>query len=128
ALPALVLPDENTIADDRAAIAPGDRVFLIIEDDPSFARILLDMAREKGFKGLVALRGDTGLATARSFKPDAITLDIELPAIGGWTIFDRLKHDPQTRHIPIHIISVSDERQRGMHLGALAFLQKPATP
>jgi HAMP domain-containing protein/CheY-like chemotaxis protein/signal transduction histidine kinase len=128
ALPRLELPDDSTIWDDRDAIEPGDRVVLIVEDDPSFARILLDMARERGFKGLVALRGDLGLEMARSYKPDAITLDLELPAIGGWTIFDRLKHDVQTRHIPIQIISVADERQRGMHLGALTFLQKPATP
>ena len=66
----------------------------------AFARILLEMARETGFKGVVALRGDTGLGLARVYKPDAITLDIDLPVIGGWTIVDRLKHDPKTRHIP----------------------------
>jgi CheY-like chemotaxis protein len=75
----------------------------------------------------VALRGDTGLALARAYKPDAITLDIDLPVLGGWTIFDRLKHDPKTRHIPIHIISVADERQRGLQMGAIAYLQKPVT-
>ncbi len=123
----LELIAEREVQDDRDTIQPGDRVFLIIEDDPNFARILLDMAREKGFKGIVALRGDSGLALARSFKPDAITLDIDLPVVAGWAIFDRLKHDPQTRHIPIHIISVADERQRGLHMGAIAYIQKPAT-
>jgi CheY-like chemotaxis protein len=102
-------------------------VLLIVEDDPGFARILLDTAREKGFKGLIALRGDVGLDLARQFKPDAITLDLQLPVIGGWTLLDRLKHDPATRHIPIHIISASDERQRGLQLGAIAYLQKPVT-
>jgi HAMP domain-containing protein/CheY-like chemotaxis protein/GAF domain-containing protein len=115
------------VPDDRAEIQPNDRVLLIVEDDPGFARILLDTAREKGFKGLIALRGDVGLELARQFKPDAITLDLQLPVVGGWTLLDRLKHDPATRHIPIHIISVADERQRGLQLGAIAYLQKPVT-
>src|SRR5262249_49798015 len=106
----LELLAESEVADDRDTIQPGDRVFLIVEDDPNFARILLDVAREKDFKGIVGLRGDTGLALARGFRPDAITLDIDLPVIGGWALFDQLKHDPQTRHIPIHIVSVADER------------------
>src|SRR4029078_943740 len=88
----LELLAESEIEDDRNNLQPADRVFLIVEDDASFARILLDMAREKGFKGIVALRGDTGLALARTFKPDAITLDIDLPVIGGWTVLCCLKH------------------------------------
>ncbi len=126
------LPETNghehvSIDDDQAQIAPGDRVLLIIEDDPSFARILLELAREKGFKGVVALQGDIGLAQARRLKPDAITLDIKLPVMDGWTLLDRLKHDAGTRHIPVHIISIEEERQRGLQLGALAYLQKPVS-
>jgi signal transduction histidine kinase/CheY-like chemotaxis protein/HAMP domain-containing protein len=118
----------NEVNDDREDVQPGDRVLLIIEDDVDFARILLDMAREKAFKAVVALRGDTGLALARRFKPDAITLDITLPIIDGWTVLDRLKHDPKTRHIPVHLISAADEaRGRGLRQGALAFLKKPVT-
>ena len=75
------------------------------------------MAREKGFKGVAATRGDVGLAMARHYQPDAITLDIELPEMDGWTVLDRLKHDPATRHIPVHIISVTEEAQRGLRLG-----------
>jgi CheY-like chemotaxis protein len=118
-------PLSSPISDDRDSIRPGDRVLLIIEDDINFARILLDMARKQGFKAIVALRSDIGLAIAREFKPDAITLDIRLPGMDGWTVLDRLKHDPSTRHIPVHILSVEEGQQRGLQLGALAYLQKP---
>ncbi|HEX9439333.1 MAG TPA: response regulator, partial [Roseiflexaceae bacterium] len=121
------LPWQSEVPDDRDKLQPGDRILLIIEDDAGFARILLDTAHEKGFKGIITLRGDTGLELAREFKPDAITLDLRLPVVGGWTLLDRLKHDPATRHIPIHIISVADERQRGLQLGAIAYLKKPVS-
>ena len=98
---------------------------LIVEDDVNFARILLDTGREQGFKGIVALQGDTGLALAQQFLPTAIMLDIGLPEMDGWTVLDRLKHDPQTRHIPVHIVSGLEERQRSLQLGAIAYLQKP---
>jgi CheY-like chemotaxis protein len=100
-------------------------VVLIIEDDLTFVSILMDMAREKGFKCLAATRGDVGVAMARHYQPDAITLDIELPVLDGWSVLDRLKHDPETRHIPVHIISMLDEAHRGMRLGAMAHLSKP---
>jgi CheY-like chemotaxis protein/signal transduction histidine kinase len=117
---------DGAIADDRDAIQPGDRVLLIIDDDPPFAKILLELARENGFRGVVALRGDTGLTLARELRPDAITLDLRLPVVDGWGILDRLKHDPRTRHIPVHLISAVEEgRQRGLRLGAMAYLQKP---
>jgi hypothetical protein len=118
---------QNEVNDDRETIEPGDRVLLIVEDDVAFARILLDLARSNGFKGIVALRGDVGLALARSWKPDAITLDLQLPIVDGWNVLDRLKHDPATRHIPVHIISVMDNRHRSLSQGAIAHLQKPVT-
>ena len=122
----LLAPSE--VADDRDEIEAGDRVLLIVEDDVKFARILLDMAHEKEFKALVALRGDTGLALAKKYKPDAVTLDIRLPEMDGWSVLDRLKHDPDTRHIPVHVISVEEERrQRALKEGAIAYLEKPVT-
>jgi HAMP domain-containing protein/CheY-like chemotaxis protein len=115
------------IADDRNTVGPNDRVLLIIDDDPRFVRVLLDMARDLGFKGLIAFQGDDGLELARRHKPDAIILDIQLPDTRGWTVLDRLKHDTSTRHIPVHIMSINDDLERGLQLGAFACLQKPVT-
>ncbi|WP_375504449.1 response regulator [uncultured Nostoc sp.] len=126
---AKVLPSlPNDIPDDREIIQPGDRILLIIEDDDKFARILLDMAREQGFKTIVALQSKQGLALAQQFKPDAIMLDIHMPEMDGWTVLDRLKHKPDTRHIPVHILSVDERQQRGLQLGAITYLQKPVSP
>jgi HAMP domain-containing protein/CheY-like chemotaxis protein len=115
----------SPIADDRNAIEDGDRPVLIIEDDIAFANILLDLAREKGFKGVVATTGQMALALATKFNPAAITLDIRLPDRDGWTILDRLKHDPKTRHIPVHIITVEEQRRRALRHGAFRHWLKP---
>jgi signal transduction histidine kinase/DNA-binding response OmpR family regulator/HAMP domain-containing protein len=119
-----ILAEDLVVEDDRGNIKPGDPVLLIIEDDVTFARILVDMARNNGLKAVVALRGATALSLAREFKPGAVTLDISLPDMVGWTILDRLKHDPATRHIPVHVISGDDNRRRGLALGAMTYLQK----
>jgi signal transduction histidine kinase/DNA-binding response OmpR family regulator/HAMP domain-containing protein len=111
--------------DDRHAITNGDRVVLIIEDDAMFASVLLELAREEGFKGLIAMDGASALALAHRYKPHAITLDIGLPDMDGWALLDLLKHDPRTRHVPIHVISVDDQRKRGLRAGAFGFLEKP---
>jgi CheY-like chemotaxis protein len=118
---------ENLAGDDRDQLQPGDKTMLIIEDDLSFARIVLEMVRERGFKGLVAANGASALALARKYKPAAITLDLQLADMDGRRLLDLLKRDATTRHIPVHIISVADEWQRGMQLGAIAHLQKPVT-
>ncbi|WP_017316046.1 HAMP domain-containing protein [Mastigocladopsis repens] len=118
-------PLTTPLIDDRGNIEEGDRVLLIVEDDVNFSRILLDMARQQEFKGIVAHSGSTGLALAQQFQPSAIILDIRLPGMDGWTVMDRLKHDPRTRHIPVHIMTVEEGRQRGLQLGAIAYLQKP---
>ena len=116
---------EIEVEDDRDVIAETDKVVLIIENDLPFMRILRDRAHDKGFKCLAAVRGDVGLAMARHYRPDAITLDIDLPGMDGWSVLDRLKHYPLTRHIPVHIISMADEAHRGLRLGAMAYLSKP---
>ncbi|MCU1257282.1 MAG: sensor hybrid histidine kinase, partial [Bryobacterales bacterium] len=121
-MPAFV--EEVAIDDDRNAVTEVDPVLLIVEDDVTFARILLDMAHRNGLKALVASRGTTALALAKEFKPSAITLDIGLPDMGGWTLLDRLKHDAALSHIPVHVISGDENRRLGMALGAIAFLQK----
>jgi CheY-like chemotaxis protein/CHASE3 domain sensor protein len=123
-----VVPTPNDIPDDRQIIESGDRVLLIIEDDDKFARILLDMARQQGFKVIVALQSKQGLALAQQFEPNAIMLDIYMPEMDGWTVLDRLKHNPATRHIPVHILSVDERQQRGLQLGAITYLQKPVSP
>jgi CheY-like chemotaxis protein/HAMP domain-containing protein/GAF domain-containing protein len=121
------LPRPEGFDDDRDAIEAGDRTLLIIENDANFSKVLLEMAREKGFKGLCALDGEAGLKLAHAFEPDAITLDIDMPGMDGWAVLDRLKHHPQTRHIPVHIITGIRERQQGLKSGALAYLEKPVT-
>jgi CheY-like chemotaxis protein/signal transduction histidine kinase len=119
--------EEMPIDDDKEAIEPGDRVLLIVEDDPKFAAILVDLAREKGFKAIVAARGETGLDMARRYKPDAITLDIQLPGMHGLALLDRLKHDPTTRHIPVHIVSIVENLPRSRKMGAVTHLRKPVS-
>jgi hypothetical protein len=117
----------RSVPDDYDSLEPGDRVLLVIEDDLTFAATLLEMGRQSGFKGVVATSGMQALELARTVKPDAITLDLRLPDIDGWVLLDRLKHDPATRHIPVHVISGLDEERRSLQYGALGFLQKPVT-
>jgi HAMP domain-containing protein/signal transduction histidine kinase/CheY-like chemotaxis protein len=113
------------LSDDRNDIAPDDRVVLIVEDDNSFARVLLEIAHDAGFKCLISQHGEDALMTARKFRPDAITLDLTLPGMHGYAVLDRLKHDPSTRHIPVQIISVIDNPKRVFKLGAFGHITKP---
>ncbi|HEY8876858.1 MAG TPA: response regulator, partial [Roseateles sp.] len=124
----LPLVRETQVADDRDNIVEGDSVLLIIEDDPHFARIVLGLARDRGFKGLVALKGSLGLELARRFKPTAVSLDIFLPDMLGWTVLNQLKLDPLTRHIPVQIFSVAEEdRNHGLAHGAFSYVVKSST-
>ncbi|HTF15563.1 MAG TPA: response regulator, partial [Burkholderiales bacterium] len=126
ALKARAVPPEPQVSDDRESIQPGDRVVLIVEDDAKFAATLLDVARESGFKGVVALDGSTALVLVKQLAPDALTLDLNLPDMDGWAVLDLLKHDPETRHIPVSVISVTDQMHKCLHMGALGAVQKPA--
>jgi HAMP domain-containing protein/CheY-like chemotaxis protein/signal transduction histidine kinase len=123
----LPAPREEVIADDRDQVQPGDRTLLIVEDDPHYARVLLGLAREKGFKGIVANRGAIALSLARQFLPTAVTLDVFLPDMLGWTVLNNLKLSPLTRHIPVQIISIEEERSHALTHGAFAYTVKPTT-
>mgnify|MGYP001366481624 CR=1 FL=1 len=113
------------LTDDRQSIEPGDPVLLIIEDDAKFGQILLDLAHDRGFKAVVSPTGSGALQLVRRFNPAVITLDIRLPDMDGWRLLDILKRTAETRHIPIHIISVQDPRERGTQMGAFSVLEKP---
>ncbi|WP_040042325.1 HAMP domain-containing protein, partial [Noviherbaspirillum autotrophicum] len=113
--------------DDRTLIAPGDPAMLIVEDDPGFANVLLDYAREKNFKGIVTHQGASALTLARDYLPVAILLDVDLPDLDGFTVLDRLKRDPATRHIPVHVMSKAKERERALRQGAISYLHKPVS-
>jgi len=113
------------IPDDRANMQEGDKFILIVEDDTNFANILLDFTHKKGYKGLVAVSGDQGIALAKQYKPLAILLDIMLPIKDGWEVMEELKADPETRHIPVHIMSVLQLKKEGLKKGAIDFINKP---
>jgi CheY-like chemotaxis protein/seryl-tRNA synthetase len=114
-------------ADDRESLVEGDRVLLIVEDDPHYGRVLMSLARDRGFKVLKAKTGADALHLARRHVPSAISLDVFLPDMLGWTVLNQLKQDPTTRHIPVQILTVEEERQYGLERGAFAFMNKPAT-
>jgi HAMP domain-containing protein/signal transduction histidine kinase/DNA-binding response OmpR family regulator len=115
------------IVDDRDKLQPGEPVLLIVEDDPHYARVLLGLANDRGFKGIVAQRGSVALALARQYNPTAVSLDIFLPDMLGWTVLNQLKRDPATRHIPVQIMTVEEERQHGLEHGAFSYMVKPIT-
>ncbi|MEO8307521.1 MAG: HAMP domain-containing protein [Pseudomonadota bacterium] len=123
----LPIAREEHIDDDRNDLEEDDAVLLIIEDDPHFARILLGLARDRGFKGIVATKGLVGLSLARQYHPTAISLDIFLPDTLGWTVLNQLKLDPATRHIPVQIVTFEEERQHGLAHGAFSYIIKAPT-
>ena len=115
------------LPDDRLNLEPGDTILLIVEDDPHYARVLVDLARDKGFKVLVAARGAEALDLAKQYQPSAISLDVFLPDMLGWTVLSQLKHNPLTRHIPVQIITLDEDRQHALARGAFSFVNKPTT-
>ncbi|OMQ39164.1 two-component system sensor histidine kinase/response regulator [Pseudomonas putida] len=114
-------------ADDRLKAPFDARCILVVEDEPNFAHILYDLAHELGYQCLVAHGADEGYDLARQFVPDAILLDMRLPDHSGLTVLQRLKEHAETRHIPVHVISVEDRVEAAMHMGAIGYAVKPTT-
>jgi HAMP domain-containing protein/signal transduction histidine kinase/DNA-binding response OmpR family regulator len=125
--PRLVEAPVEAVPDDRAQLGPDDTSLLIVEDDPHYARIVADLARDSGFKVLVASRGADALDLAREFNPSAISLDVFLPDMLGWTVLSHLKQNAATRHIPVQILTSDEDRQHGLARGAYSFITKPTT-
>jgi HAMP domain-containing protein/signal transduction histidine kinase/DNA-binding response OmpR family regulator len=117
----------STAADDRYNIQPTDLALLIAEDDPAFGSFVCEVGRGCGFKCLLAPDGHSALALVGEFQPDAVILDIGLPHLDGWRLLDRLKSDLGTRHIPVAVISASEESQRGLKMGSIQFCTKPVS-
>jgi HAMP domain-containing protein/CheY-like chemotaxis protein/signal transduction histidine kinase len=117
----------DPIADDRLEIEPGDLILLVVEDDPHYVQVMMELARNEGFKVLVAVRGADALDLARQYQPTAVSLDIFLPDMLGWTVLSQLKQNPLTRHIPVQIVTLDEDRQHGLARGAFSFVTKPVT-
>jgi len=120
-------PDVERIRDDRQTVTAADRSILIVEDDPNFVKIVFDLARERGFKVLIAGDGSAGLQLAYQYLPRAIILDIGLPGTDGWMVLEKLKANPDTAQLPVYVISAHDETDRARQMGTLGYLTKPVT-
>ncbi|GAA4330176.1 response regulator [Pigmentiphaga soli] len=113
------------IDDDRDHRTRGVRLILVVEDDETFAGILYDLAHELDFDCIHAATAADGLALAHDYQPYGILLDVELPDDSGLTVLDRLKRDPATRHIPVHVVSVADHTEAALFMGAIGYTLKP---
>ena len=122
-----VVEQESRIEDDRGNLQEGDAILLIVEDDPHYARVLCDLSRDQGFKVLVAQNGTEALSLAHDYNPTAISLDVFLPDMLGWTVLNHLKQDSRTRHIPVQMLTLDEDRHHGLSRGAFAFVTKPST-
>src|SRR5690606_23351388 len=119
-------PAEEIVEDDRAGLVDGKPTLLVVEDDPRYASVIRDLARARGFNVLVSSRGADALHLVREYAPNAISLDIFLPDMLGWTVLARLKQDAATRHIPVQVVTVEEERHHSIERGAFSYLAKPA--
>lgn len=132
-LPERALPMQVTtqtpslVSDDRDRIAPNEGHLLVIEDDPVMAEEMAAIVHARHLKVTLAQTGQEGLALARRFRPLGIILDVRLPDMDGWTVLELLKQDPATRSVPVHFVSSVDAPERGLALGAVGYLVKPAT-
>jgi CheY-like chemotaxis protein/CHASE3 domain sensor protein len=120
-------PVPRPFEDDRGMAPPPERLVLVVEDEPAFARILYDLAHEMGYRCVVAFAADESLQMAEEYRPDAILLDVRLPDRSGLSVLQLLKDNPNTRHMPVHVVSASDSGEAALHLGAIGFALKPAT-
>ncbi|MDP4206641.1 MAG: response regulator, partial [Bacteroidota bacterium] len=118
----------SEIGDKPTDLSQADKLILVVEDEDAFAKVLVDFSHEKGFKTIVANRGDLALIMARKYQPHAIILDIGLPVMDGWTVIRKLKEDPDLAQIPVHIVSGMDDEKRGLEMGAVEYLKKPLSP
>ncbi|WP_185218477.1 response regulator [Sphingobacterium mizutaii] len=122
--PGILIP--QFIPDDRGTIVPGDKAILIVEDDETFARLVLQYARKAGYKAIAVGRGDLAMEAALRFSPKAILLDIVLPHMDGWQVLEGLKSNPDTRHIPVHMMSAEQaKKSESIRRGAIDFIRKP---
>ncbi len=125
--PQPVAPVEIEVEDDRFDLQAGDKFILVVEDDRKFSGILIELAREKDFKCILAEDGKTALQLAEQYQPNAIILDVGLPKVDGWTVMERLKDNPKTRHIPVHFMSAADHGRDARNMGAIGYLLKPVS-
>ena len=125
--PKTSLEPEPRIEDDRANLQRGEPVLLVVEDDPYYARVLCDLSHEKGFKVLTANTGTEALALSREYSPTAISLDVFLPDMLGWTVLNHLKQDSATRHIPVQMLTLDEDRRNGLARGAFSYVTKPTS-
>jgi CheY-like chemotaxis protein len=126
--PPVAPPSSASVADDRDQLAAGGRLLLIVEDDQNFAGIVRDYAHKKGFQCLIANNGEASLELVKRYNPAAVILDLHLPGMSGWQVLDALKNNPDTRHIPVHIMSVEDKTLDAFKRGGMGFLTKPVSP
>ena len=124
---AVAAEQDADVEDDRETLQEGDQVLMIVDDDAHYARVVADLAHDKGFKVLIALSGAEALALAREYNPTAISLDVFLPDMLGWTVLNHLKQDARTRHIPVQMLTMDDDRRHGLSRGAFAYVTKPTS-
>ncbi|MBF0228487.1 MAG: response regulator [Desulfamplus sp.] len=128
------LPDRTDRMADRTDPLPHSssssiesKTMLIIEDDAEFAKILSNFFKKHGYRTVIAPSGEDGIKYVIDQKPTAIILDISLPGIDGWAVMNELKTNPDTRHIPVHIMSGYDQSRKGLEKGAIGYLTKPVS-
>ncbi|TAJ97662.1 MAG: response regulator [Reyranella sp.] len=128
-LPIVALPEHlaDQFPDDRHELQPGDRTLLIVEDDPNYAGIMVDAAHAVGLKAVVTSRGAEALDLALQYKPVAMSLDVFLPDMLGWNVLSQFKRTLETRHIPVQILTMDEDRQQGLSRGAFSYLSKPTS-